>query len=64
MRGGSYWNTANRARSAYRIENNPRIEIRNQGFRVLLSSAPNPRRELQRGSRPEQAHPRPWTEST
>lgn len=40
IRGGSYWNDADRARAAYRNRNDPGIEIRNQGFRVVLPVAP------------------------
>jgi len=54
MRGGSYWNEAQWARSAYRNIRNPRIEIRNQGFRVVLPAAPNPRPIPSRNG-PEQA---------
>lgn len=60
MRGGSYWNDANRARSAYRNNRNPADEFRNNGFRVLLLSAPNPRQGPWRGLGPEQTHLWPW----
>jgi formylglycine-generating enzyme required for sulfatase activity len=42
MRGGSYWNDADRARAAYRNIRNPGIENDNQGFRVLLPAGPEP----------------------
>ncbi len=45
MRGGSYWNSAQRCRSACRNADDPafvsRFWTRVQGFRVLLSSAPS-----------------------
>ena len=43
MRGGSFWNDADRTRAAYRNIRNPGNEIRNQGFRVLLPGAPSSR---------------------
>ena len=57
MRGGSYRNPAQRCRSAYRNIRDPRNEIRNQGFRVLLSSAPNPRPRPARPSVPSRPAP-------
>lgn len=41
MRGGSFWDTAQRCRSAFRNFWDPWDEIWDQGFRVLLSSAPS-----------------------
>ncbi len=43
MRGGSAWNDAENARSAYRRNRDPEIRNQNQGFRVLLPAAPSPR---------------------
>ncbi len=36
MRGGSYWNSADRCRSAYRNRNHPANRNDNLGFRVVL----------------------------
>lgn len=41
LRGGSYWSTARGCRSVVRVIRVPGGEIGNQGFRVLLSSAPS-----------------------
>ncbi|MEM9291024.1 MAG: SUMF1/EgtB/PvdO family nonheme iron enzyme [Acidobacteriota bacterium] len=41
LRGGCFWVTARWCRSAYRVHRRPRNEIGDQGFRVLLSSAPS-----------------------
>ena len=42
LRGGSYWNTADRCRSANRNRNRPRRRNDNNGFRVVLPPARNP----------------------
>ena len=38
MRGGSFNNTANNARCAYRNRNNPNNRNNNNGFRVVVST--------------------------
>ena len=45
VRGGRYWNETRNMRSAYRNEDDPRNVIRNVGFRVCLSAAPEPAAE-------------------
>jgi len=40
LRGGSYWNTARRCRSAYRNENDPGNRNRNIGFRLAAARPP------------------------
>ncbi|MCB9765612.1 MAG: SUMF1/EgtB/PvdO family nonheme iron enzyme [Alphaproteobacteria bacterium] len=42
VRGGSWNNTARNACSAYRNSRSPRIGVRSQGFRLVLSAAPEP----------------------
>ncbi len=44
VRGGSYWNVADRTRSAYRVYGDPGSEHGNQGFRVMLPVAAGPER--------------------
>ncbi len=41
VRGGSAWNVADNARSAYRGNWDPGNRLRDQGFRVLLPAAPS-----------------------
>lgn len=42
MRGGSAWNDAQRARSAYRNRRRPANRNDNQGFRVAFPASSNP----------------------
>ena len=43
MRGGGYWDVADRTRAAYRVIWNPGYVIWVLGFRVVLPGAPSSR---------------------